>query len=906
MADAAGTSDAAFDATQRTEHTEPREDRPRLPRGTQVDRYLVLEVLGAGGMGVVYSAYDPELDRKVAIKLLMTRGKVGTAEEERAWVLREAQALARLAHPNVVAVYDVGTLDDDRVFVAMELVAGITLRAWLESAKRTWRDVVPIMAAAGAGLAAAHAVGLVHRDFKPENVIVGHDGRTRVMDFGLARLRRDGFDEQAARASDLQIDVHSPLSQQLTVHGAIVGTPAYLAPEIYGGHAADARSDQYAFGVALYVALFAKVPYDLAAIVEGTAKPPKPPSEPAVPAWLQRVVLRAIAIAPADRYPSMDALLRDLAHDATPKRRLLVVGGALALAAGAVAFATRAESAACTGIDQRLAGTWDATAKQAVKTAYLATKLPYAERAFAALDGALDRYSHEWVTMATSSCLATRVRREQAEDIMSLRQACLDRRLAALHSLVRELGSQPSPVLVQKADGPVYELETLDGCADIEGLKRPGMAPNDPRIMLVEPQLADTSAQLITGHYMAALVQSQRLIDATDAIGYAPIQADAHRYRGAALLGVQSYEEGVGEFVLAMHKALASNRDDLAASMAFYAAMFDAEFLKRPAEAKIWLDIGMSEAARVPMSDSVELMRYSAAGIVSASNGDPLAAVAAHRKALEVAVRMYGQHSYPLLAAEIYLATSLDRASMFADSIEHFQHALDLATAIAGPEHPDRAILLGQLGTSYGKGGRQAEARQAFASALELLNKQYGANSPLLVITLNNFADNLNVAGDAADALEQIDRALKIAQPLGKDHLYVHTASTTRGEILVNLHRYDEARVQYDTVIESEERVHSMFLPMTLASRAELAITEHAWPATAAFAQRAIAALEAAGGKDNPELWRPLSLLGRAEVELGKREDARPHLERAIAIGEKLQLPHGALEPARAALATLR
>ncbi|HET9988068.1 MAG TPA: serine/threonine-protein kinase, partial [Kofleriaceae bacterium] len=244
-----------------------------LARGTLVGRYVVLDVLGEGGMGVVYSAFDPELDRKVAIKLLQTRESGSTPStkqggEQKAWLVREAQALARLSHPNVVAVYDVGTLNEDQVFVAMELVEGVTLREWLKAEARPWREVLPVLVAAGAGLAAAHEAGLVHRDFKPDNVLVARDGRPRVMDFGLARLRRASThdDAQPKDTSDVApsagaIETRSPLSEQLTIAGAMLGTPAYMAPELYNGATADARSDQFAFAVTLFEALFRARPY---------------------------------------------------------------------------------------------------------------------------------------------------------------------------------------------------------------------------------------------------------------------------------------------------------------------------------------------------------------------------------------------------------------------------------------------------------------------------------------------------------------------------------------------------------------------------------------------------------------------------------------------------------------------
>src|SRR3954447_3740640 len=155
-----------------------------LPKGATIGRYVVLSLIGRGGMGEVYAAYDPELDRKIAIKLLKTRD--AAAADGRARLLREAQAIARLSHPNVVVVYDVGTFGES-VFIAMEFVDGNTIGYWLEAGQDSWRDVLDVYVAAGRGLIAAHAAGLVHRDFKPENVMITKAGQVRVMDFGLAR-----------------------------------------------------------------------------------------------------------------------------------------------------------------------------------------------------------------------------------------------------------------------------------------------------------------------------------------------------------------------------------------------------------------------------------------------------------------------------------------------------------------------------------------------------------------------------------------------------------------------------------------------------------------------------------------------------------------------------------------------
>ncbi|MBA3547636.1 MAG: serine/threonine protein kinase, partial [Nannocystis sp.] len=318
---------------------------PDLSPGTAIGRYMVLGRLGAGAMGVVYAAYDPELDRKVALKLLHPRGH--SSLDSRLRLMREAKALARLSHPNVVAVHDVGTYAE-RVFLAMEFVDGKTLGAWLKEQPQPWEQVVAVMRKAGEGLAAAHVAGLVHRDFKPDNVLIARDGRVRVLDFGLARSASEtgsveDLGPEAAMVASVSGSrrVHAELeAAQLTRTGAMVGTPAYMSPEQHLGRGADPRSDQFSFCVTLYQALYGVRPFagerisGLAfQVLQGKIGPP--PAGSAVPARVRRVVLRGLSANPDDRYDSMPALLAALDHELGFKRRggwyfgggaLLVVG----------------------------------------------------------------------------------------------------------------------------------------------------------------------------------------------------------------------------------------------------------------------------------------------------------------------------------------------------------------------------------------------------------------------------------------------------------------------------------------------------------------------------------------------------------------------------------------------------
>jgi diguanylate cyclase (GGDEF)-like protein len=295
-----------------------RDERPATPR-KQIGRFTVLHEIAAGGMGVVYAALDEQLDRKVAIKLLHARE--GRDREAHGRMMREARAMARLSHPNVVQVHDVGRVDG-AVFVAMEYVQGLNVRKWLKAAPRSWRDVLEIFRQAGQGLVAAHVAGIVHRDFKPDNVVVTTDRRVKVLDFGLARWHDPGdalamVEESAApvvEGEERWPSAPDHGDRDLTKTGFVMGTPAYMSPEQHKGFPADARSDQFSFCVALYEALYGRRPFPgstfhkvAKAILEREPLPPPPDSR--VPKWLHRVVMRGLSRDPSDRFPSMEALL---------------------------------------------------------------------------------------------------------------------------------------------------------------------------------------------------------------------------------------------------------------------------------------------------------------------------------------------------------------------------------------------------------------------------------------------------------------------------------------------------------------------------------------------------------------------------------------------------------------------
>ncbi|MEM6990893.1 MAG: protein kinase, partial [Myxococcota bacterium] len=308
-------------------------------------RYTVLDCIGAGGMGVVYEAYDPELDRRVALKLLNATRDGSNVSEAQGELLGEAKSLARLSHPNVVAVYDAGRVADGvalgAVYLAMELVEGKTLRRWVDDQHDLqaagWREIVEVFTQAGHGLAAAHTAGVIHRDFKPQNVLVSGSGRrqrVRVADFGLAVLEPTAASGPAS-------------GQSGELFPRVAGTPAYMAPEQLAGDEVGPHADQFAFCVALFEALFGSHPFKRETLIELAdavlhAEPELPAQSPRVPAWLRRVVLQGLARSPKDRHPSMDALVAQLSRDRFLWVRHGLLGAAALTILGGAAYAVHA------------------------------------------------------------------------------------------------------------------------------------------------------------------------------------------------------------------------------------------------------------------------------------------------------------------------------------------------------------------------------------------------------------------------------------------------------------------------------------------------------------------------------------------------------------------------------------
>ncbi|MCH9688704.1 MAG: serine/threonine-protein kinase, partial [Deltaproteobacteria bacterium] len=521
-------------------------DASTPPSVHRIGRFRVVERLGRGGMGVVYRAYDPELDRPVAIKVLRPDVHGAGERDAQARLLREAQAMARLSDPNVIMVHEVGTVDD-RVFVAMEYVEGPTLRQWMHQ-PRPWTTVLPVFLGAGQGLAAAHRAGLVHRDFKPDNVLIDPEDRVRVLDFGLARALEDHGTDGSTPVTPIaerpDVDsLHTPLTQT----GAVMGTPAYMAPEQMLGHCADARSDQFSFCVALYEALYRQRPFagDTLAtlsmnVVRGRLR--EPPAEARVPGRLFTALRRGLTVDPDARFERMEDLLGALEQPPTHWwRRALVVGALGATATVAMAGLWREDATdACGGLRDQLTGVWDPARREQVRDAIEGTGRDFAPRVAQTTLGMLDTYAAGWITQAEDACGAALV--GQPDDEAERRRDCLEQRRVELGALVDAL-AEAEEGMVHAAVTATADLTDLGACADPRRLSDQHVV-DDPEVRQqlarARGQLAHAKARGALGHYDEAVELASEVIERARALGSPTLEAMGRMIRG-------NYRERAGD-----------------------------------------------------------------------------------------------------------------------------------------------------------------------------------------------------------------------------------------------------------------------------------------------------------------------------------------------------------------------
>ncbi|MCP3141101.1 tetratricopeptide repeat protein [Pyxidicoccus xibeiensis] len=829
-------------------------DGPLLAQGAKLSRYVVLERIGQGAMGEVYAAYDPELDRQVALKLLRPEGR--HVEELRLRLLREAQALARLAHPHVVTVHDVG-MAGDCVFLALELVEGTTLSDWLK-APRTAREVLRVFRDAGRGLAAAHAAGLVHRDFKPANVLVGQDDRVRVTDFGLARpSNRRPVDGRLPQTPAPEERTPAPLTRT----GALVGTPAYMAPEQLQGHGVDALSDQFSFCVALYEALHGVRPFEGRnleelgrAAREGRVRAPV--REAKVPARVRRAVLRGLRAKPEERFPSMDALLAELVPRAWNIRTWVATSAAAASLLGLTVgyVVAQRHEARCEQDAEKLTTVWNPERRERLHAAFLASGRADAASTWEAVSSVLESQASAWRTLRLDSCLAD----EDAASTSWQTMACLDARLWHL-AAVTDVLEKSDAQTVRDAPQLVASLEGISGCRDAPALTTRPQPPDAlrPRVDAARRRLAEARARMDLGSHSAAIEVTTALLGELKGLDYRPLEAEVLTLHGH-LHGLTGKLKEAEEFLYKALWAAEASRDD--------------ETVARVWNLLLWV-VG-DQMARMDEAD--RLVQHARA-----------------------AVERLGRERFPAIAIDLHLRMGGLRLvqGQLDEAEAEYNQGLALSRKALGPERQRTTYFLSGLGRVRSRQLRAAEALELYQQVQEhaLRERQWSPEHPVVALNLNNIATELLALGRTEEALATFRRSLALLEAArSKDHPSLAPPLNNLAGLLRREGRLDEARQLYQRAFTIFERSKGPDHPSTLVALSGLgmvAYDSNQLDEALAHNQQALERLERTLGPDTPRAENALRNLALILLRAGRPAEARRHLTRALGQLQKANGP---------------
>ncbi len=831
--------------------------------GECVGRFRLMERLGAGAMGEVYSAYDEQLDRKVAVKLVKPGVRSRADISER--LLREAKTLARLSHPNVVQVYEAGTFRE-RVYVAMEFVRGMTLDAWRKenADKASWKDVLALFLAAGEGLIAAHRAGLVHRDFKPANVLVGADGRVRVLDFGLARTEATDDEAPSPEATPLA-DVHAMLAT-LTQTGSVLGTPAYMSPEQWQAKKVDARSDQFSFCVALYEALYGKRPFQpktnfqLAKLTaEGAYE--SPPKTSPVPKRLWPILERGLAADPDKRYPDMQELLSALSWDPDKRRRtvLTTAGVAVALVASiaiTAGISARREANPCRRAGQTVDAVWNGDVRDKIARAFEATRLPYAKVTWERLSGQLEAYGVALRGERVATCEATHVRHEQSAEVLNLRTICLDRRERHLSALL-DAFTQADGQLVEHAAEAAAALPRVDGCQDAEALLLGVRPPEDPetaaKVTSIQNELARSEVLFQSVRYKEALAIAEAQWEAAQKLHYRPIQADAAYEVGRILVDfvtgdkVERAEKLLRE---ALDLSVRSRHDVRAAETWKSLVHLSARHHSNKEFGYLWAESALSAIDRAGNDSTLLASTLNEAGSLYAKAGRSDDAERFLKQALELEQKNRVDVLFQADTWQFLANVSKDQGR-FPEARKAFESSIQIARDALGEGHPrlafvkhDYAMFLHETGefaaarqiltesiTTWAnlydpkhfrvgqahielaelerRGGRLDESAKHARTAQEIFAHALSPDDVRQARPFTVLGVTQTWRGDYAEALANYEKALAIQiRAVGEDHIVTVTNHGNIAEMLFELDRYDHVLEHVQRFEDGLEKLH--------------------------------------------------------------------------------------------------
>ncbi|HVI00628.1 MAG TPA: serine/threonine-protein kinase [Enhygromyxa sp.] len=800
-----------------------------------VGRYVVLDSVGMGGMGLVCAAYDPKLNRKIALKLLRNASNDEASTAGRNRLFREAQALAKLSHPNVVTVHDVDVFEG-QVYIAMEFVEGTTLREWLRDESRSWKQILEKFILAGRGLAAAHQADIIHRDFKPSNVLISKEGDVRVADFGVAKERdrgahsqRDYVDFERKRrtvaaggsldttAEDALIEeIQSNVSLELTVAGRMVGTPAYMAPEQHMGLRVGPYTDQYSFCVSLYEALYGRLPFEgtdrrdqLSKMTEGRLPPP--PTKGAarnVPSWLHKVVARGLRPHPSERWPSMNELLAALERDPVKRmRRWALAGvGVLGLATGIVLMnVTHQEPPTenrCLVLGDEVEQHWNAERRADIEAAFKRSTKPYAGDAARRVIATLDRWAGNWRSSKVAICEATDSG-EQSEKLLDMRMYCLTQRAREVDAMV-EVFAEADDEIVERSVSAAHALGDPEACRVVLETDEFKQRKLDP---VMREEVEGMEADLDRARALASLHKYDESLPLQARVA-AKARELSHPWtlmRAVFDLAKSQLETGDvagGESGLREVIRLASSLGDVSLEadawiqLIFYVA---AEH-NRIAEGEVWSFAAEMALLRIAGDRASLQVNYeNALAYLALADGDVPGGIEHFGKALELARKAYGEEHPLTIRMLMNKAVALARAEKHKQAEKVLLEAVARSKEVYGPAHPVLATAYFNLGNVYVVSKRPSQAESALRSALSIYERIGGPNDRILAKPLHARGKVAREQGHYEDALADLERAAAIfIASNGENSSEAAAAFIDIGTTQHALRRFDDARQSYD------------------------------------------------------------------------------------------------------------
>jgi len=881
-------------------------DRDVVAPGTELGRYIVLDAIGAGGMGVVLRAYDPKLQREVALKRIRPERLNEQAAER---MVREAQAMAQLAHPNVVAVHDVEQ-DGPTVMLVMELVAGRTLREWLEDEKPPWPRILEVFVQAGRGLQAAHAADLMHRDFKPDNVLVGDDGRVRVTDFGLARglggrLSAEpqadsagppsGPKSESSRVLASWSGSHRSLSAPMTEAGTIMGTPHYMAPEQSMGDEFDARADQYALSVALWEALTGARPFkgSYAELTQAKTEGPPPwPRASAVPRAVSDAIIRGLAPTPAERWPSMAPLLAILDRDPSRGRLRMITAVALGAAAvatvGAVVGWWDRSPTVCTGARDAVAQAWSDTRAAEVGKALRDTGVSYADATATEVDRQLSDYADAWVQMHTEACQASTVRGEQSTEVLDLRMACLQRRRQEVVATAEVLAAADREV-VEGAVSLVAALPPLSRCADVESLRAAVPPPSDPVLADAVDQARQELARSRSLGGVGKFDDALAVVDAIpeEALTHEPLAAEVGLRRGRLLLDGGRYKQSEETLTQAYQLALRTDHRRVAIQGLSALGFAVGVHLAREEEG-MWLAKTALAMASAPGYERLRPLVLGDLGGIYHTHAHHDEAIEHLQLALDEQRRALGENHPAITVTLVNLAVVHQSRGEFDKSYALRSQTLALERRIFGAEHPRVAQSLHSMGIILHSKGDYQASRQHQDDAVRMYQALLGPDHPETAQSMVDLATAVSALGDYAESERLARQAAEVLErTLGADRIEVADATNAIAIAVDAQGRHEEALALYQATQAMIERIFGLEHPRlasALNNVASVLLTLRRPAEALPLLELALSIQRKALGAEHPVLALFEINIAHALRDLGRAAEAEPMLKRGLPI----------------------